>query len=731
MIRVALLWHMHQPVYQDPLAEVYRLPWVRLHALKDYYGMVRLLREFPDVRVSFNIVPVLADQILDYAEGRASDPFLDVVRVPAERLDDHQKRFILRYFFQANPERMIARFGRYKDLYQKFRGAQHDPDRAFRSFNVADYRDLQVLSQLVWMDESFFTEEPLQRLTARGCGYTAEDQQHVCAIQQELIARVLPEYRAAAERGQVELSTSPYFHPILPLLCDTELAHQAHTDIALPRQRFRYPQDAREQLRRARARHEELFGIAPAGLWPSEGSVSDEVGILAADLGFRWMASDEGVLARSLGDEFVRDGDGRVLDAQRLYTPYRFRGGERGISVFFRDRQLSDLIGFVYSQLEPQQAADDFLQRVRLAASTLSEAGKDPVVTVILDGENPWENYPEGGRAFLRALYRGLSEAEDVATCTFSDIVGPVEAEAPARPHLVSGAAPLPSLPHISPGSWINANFDIWIGADEDNRAWEWLADARRELETRTQKGLDPARRERALRSLFIAEGSDWNWWYGPEHRSENATEFDQLFRTHLAAAYQAMAAAPPTYLQQPIIHAAPPPVIFEPPTGWIHPFIDGEVSSYFEWLGAASYCPDRRTAAMHGKRFSIASVHIGYDDKFLYLRMDFLPLIELTGELRFELEGTHSFTLLARVQAGRLEQLSCENASMPSATRFALGRIAELRFPRADLGADASYTRARIRISHWSDGLPREVLPQDGEIEIRFEPKDVLAAVI
>lgn len=716
MIRVAILWHMHQPLYKDPLAGSYRLPWVRMHALKDYYGMVKLTEEFPQLRLTFNLVPSLIDQIQDYADGHARDPFLEMARTPAEQLDDQGRRFLLRYFFQANHQTMIGRFARYRDLLQKFRSHHFDPDRAFRSFTIADLRDLQVLSQLVWFDEYFLTRDPLRSLVARGRNFSRDDQAVVCDVQTGLIAQILPEYRRALERGQVELSTSAYYHPILPLICDTEVARESRPDVHLPRERFRWPQDAREQLQRARARHLEVFGTLPQGLWPSEGGVSDEIAVLAAEMGFRWMATDEGVLERSLGLDFQRDSEGRVTHAGALYTPYRFTGGLQPIHLFFRDHPLSDLIGFVYSQLPPEEAAEDLVRRIRQAGSIQDSCGQDALVTIILDGENAWEYYPENGRPFLRALYHRLTTAPGITTCTFSQALQ-------QHPHAATCS-------HLVPGSWINANFDVWIGAEEDNRSWDYLHAARTAFEDR-QAQTEPVACELALQALMAAEGSDWNWWYGPEHHSENESEFDELYRLHLSHVWQWMGRTPPSNLLQPISHAAPRRVLFEPATGWIHPFIDGKVSSYFEWLGAARYSADRRTAAMHGKRFSMASLMVGYDDKFLYLRVDFLlTRDEVNGEMRFELSGQKEVHLTAQVRQGRLLGLSAGRLQLPPSSKVSVGRILELRYPRADLGADVPYSTIRLRVSHWSDGLPREVLPQEGSLELRFESKEALASI-
>src|SRR5207302_4185536 len=302
-MRVVFLWHMHQPFYKDMVSGEYRLPWVRMHALKDYFGMVKLLQEFPDAHQTFNVVPSLMVQIQDYASGAARDPFLDVTAKPASELTETERQFALQYLFQANPQYLIGRYPRYAELYQQA-DTSEKKDAALHRFTAQDFTDLQVLSQLAWFDEYFLSEPEIAEFIAKGHGYSAEDQARVIALERELIGRVLPEYAAAAKRGSIEISTSPFYHPILPLLCDTNAGKISAPGISLPSQRFRHPEDAREQLQRGMALHQQVFGAVPRGCWPSEGSVSEQVLTIAAELGLKWMATDEGVLGRTLSNYF-------------------------------------------------------------------------------------------------------------------------------------------------------------------------------------------------------------------------------------------------------------------------------------------------------------------------------------------------------------------------------------------------------------------------------------------
>lgn len=702
-IHLCFLWHMHQPFYKDLLTGQYRLPWTRLHGLKDYYGMVSILRHFPRVRQTFNLVPSLVVQLEEYASGQAADPFLACAAKPAEELTGEEQEFILQYFFQANVERLIRRYPRYSELYDALRQTQRDLSRARRLFNAQAFRDLQVLSQLAWFDEEFLAADPeVRELVAKERSYTVEDQTLVIAKQREILERVLPVYREFAERGQIEISTTPFYHPILPLLCDTGIAAVAHPNVPLPT-RFRYPADARLQLERARRFMAERFGRAPAGLWPSEGSVSDEALALAAETGFEWTASDDGVLARTLGG----------LEPGAGLRPYLWRQGGREIRIIFRNHFLSDLIGFVYSRMDPAQAAADFMNRVRETCRPMLASGQDALLAVILDGENAWEYYDRNGRPFLAELYRRISEDDAIRAVTVGEALSKLE--------------PKP-LDHIHPGSWINANFDVWIGSEEDNLAWEYLLRARDTFErvaAAAPQEAQPKHLQLALEELLIAEGSDWCWWYGPEHCSANRVEFDQLYRAHLANAYRALGVLPPEELSRPILRL-PPVELHVPPSGPTRAVIDGEVTSFFEWLGAGLWKADPRSEAMHGQRRLIREVHYGADEENFYLRVDFdtslsaMAVVEARVRLGAGEAGLVS-ALYIRREAQRAEVGQAELARTGS-VECAWGRVLEMRLPLEALGARVGDT-LRLQISLWHNGLPLDALPAQGWLECSTAP--------
>src|SRR6266851_5621152 len=389
-LRVILLWHQHQPFYKDLVSNEYRLPWVRLHALKDYYGMVKLLDEFPGVHQNFNIVPSLMMQIQDYVAGTAQDPFLAIAAKPAKDLSSDERRFALQYLFQANPANLIGRYPRYRDLWERFREHGGSAERAEKYFQAQDFTDLQVLSQIAWFDEFFLQDPEVAALIQKGRNYSLDDQRFVILHQRELLAKVLPAHAEAAQRGFIEISTSPFYHPILPLICDTNMGAVSTPGLPLPPHRFRHPEDAREQLQRGLDLHQKVFGVRPQGVWPSEGSVSEEVLAIAQSLGVKWMATDEEVLGRTLGVSFSREGDGRLPaePAAKLYNIHRYQSGQSEMNMIFRDHTISDLIGFVYSGMPPQEAATHLMRSIKQSAQPALDQGKDAVLSIILDGEN-------------------------------------------------------------------------------------------------------------------------------------------------------------------------------------------------------------------------------------------------------------------------------------------------------------------------------------------------------
>jgi alpha-amylase/alpha-mannosidase (GH57 family) len=715
-IHLVLLWHMHQPQYRDPATRRYILPWTRLHALKDYWGMVRVLEEFPAVHATFNLVPSLAAQLEEYACGKFDEPWFTLAFSPAEKLTNEGKAELLSRGFQANLDHLIGRWPRYRELFDRAHSA--DAALTVRTFALRDWRDLQLLSQLAWMDEEYLaTDAQVSRLSMKGSDFTEAEKQSLRAKQFELLGRVLPEYRRARDAGQIEISTTPFYHPILPLLCDTDVARQANPGTPLPSPAFRHPEDAREQLVRARGYYERLFGAPPVGLWPSEGSVSNEALSIAAELGFRWFASDEGVLGRTLNIGFGRDGEGVPSNADRLYAPLRVRLGGREIAGIFRDHYLSDLVGFVYSRMNAADAAEDLYRRIRLVVERVHSRGP-LTLPLILDGENAWEYYSGNGREFLRHFYGRVSRDPDIRTLTVSEAL--------------REASEIPSVQGIAPGSWINANFDIWIGHKEDVTAWEVLARARefyaQQLARHEHGEANAPNSEElsaAFEALLMAEGSDWCWWFGPEHSCANDAEFDAFFRQLLSEAYQSLGHQAPDELANPIKHKREPAHIIAPST-FLDVRVDGRESSYFEWMGAGFYSPERRETSMHGRVHWLHHFRYGFGSERFFIRVDLVEGALATlqnAEFRITLRGDEELRIVLHVREGKLSDQHVETKDSclvgpQDMVLAAFDRILEVSVVRKllRLGKRNSFS---LVIALWEGGLPVDLLPAEGWFEV------------
>ena len=733
MTRVAILWHMHQPFYEDLVTHEHILPWVRLHALKDYYGMVALLREFPDVRVTFNLVPSLLVQLEAFAADRAHDRFLELSLKPADDLTDAEAVFLVENFFHAQRQRMIEAHPRYAELlaHRGSLATPGDASVAARRFNREDLRDLQVWHKLAWIDPFYLDGDARVRaLVAKDRGFTEEDKAVLRAVEMEILNAVIPEYRSAAARGQVELSTSPFYHPILPLLCDTDIYLRTHPDSKKPRHRFIHPEDAVEQLDRAVALHRRLFGHVPVGLWPSEGSVSDEMAPLAAAVGFTWMATDELILAHTLGITLRRDGQGHLEQPELMYRPYKLRIGPSHISCTFRDHLLSDLIGFTYAGWAGEAAANDFVGRLVEAGKRYSErtGGQEAVISIILDGENAWEHFDGGGRPFLRALYRRLSTTAGLRTVTMSEACG----------------APRDELASIFPGSWIDANFYIWIGHADDQRAWSQLAEARRALENAA--GVDAGNLVQAREEVLIAEGSDWFWWYGDDHSSAHDAEFDDLFRRHLRNVYKLLGKPAPDELFISNISTGPEVAQAETsPSAFFTPTLDGEETSYFEWLGAGVMEVRDVAGAMHrtdGRTNLLACLFFGFDRQRFYVRLDgvrrMVDLLAEGLEISLTFLRPEGVRFVVRRTLGRLTGTFLEkNADGqawfdhgPGGSTVAAGTVLEVALPLRELEETAGAALAFFVAISDAEGNEIERHPAHQPIQLtipdeRFEARN------
>jgi alpha-amylase/alpha-mannosidase (GH57 family) len=621
-LSIAFLWHMHQPFYREPLTGLYRLPWVRLHGTKDYLDMVEIQSGFPAIKQTFNFTPSLLEQILDYTENNARDRYLELSLKKASELSEEDKVFLLENFFLANWDTMIKPFPRYSDILSK-RGVhliRSDLARLARYFSVQDFLDLQLLFNLCWIDPLFRQNDPdLRMLVEKGRDFTEEDKQFVIEKQLSILKQIIPRYKELAQNGQIELSCSPFYHPILPLLCDTNVARVALPGIDLPQQRFSYPADAEKQIVAGIDYFEKIFGYRPRGMWPSEGSVSEEVVKIAAHAGIQWLATDEDILAISTGKQ-LRDSSRNLLDPGTLYSPHTFGN----VSIIFRDHLLSDLIGFTYAKWDPMSAANDLIRKLEGIAKSIPK-DKPHLVSIILDGENAWEYYSNDGYDFLKYLYEGLSTNKRLQTVTVSEFLDTHDKGSP--------------LKTLHPGSWIYANYAVWIGHEEDNTAWDYLSETRKELEL--FQSMHPEKDlPEAWKSLYIAEGSDWNWWYGDDHTTETQKDFDELFRMNLMNVYREIGKEIPPFLFVPVLRedrSIAPTVAIR---GFIDPKIDGTVTSYYEWYQGAQMDIRKSGGSMHKAESLLSSIYYGFNKETLFLRADpVMPLNELPEEISFSVD--------------------------------------------------------------------------------------------
>jgi len=612
-VALAFFWHQHQPYYPDDVAGENPMPWVRLHGTKDYWGMAALLKEVPELHATINLVPSLLQQLLAYTEGGKQDVHQRVSHLPADGLSESDMYYLLDNFFMVHPDQMIRPYPRYYDLYKK-RGIAIDPaEKARKRFSKKDIIDLQCWSNLVWIHPLAFEQDPeLAKFRDKGRGWTEKEKQWLLGKQMDLLRQVVPLHRELLERGQLELTTTPFYHPILPLLWDKRLARQAMPNVMLPEHLESYAEDASEQIRKAIEFHEKLFGQKPRGMWPSEGSVCQNIIPSITDAGIQWIGTDEEILSCSTDGWVSRDGNGYLRNPEMLYRPWRVEEQGRTLQMIFRDHAMSDQIGFHYQRFMAEHAVNDFIGKMEaIGNATGGNAGHRPtLVSIILDGENCWEYYPNAGVDFLRGIYRQVVEHPKITPVRIADYLDRYPAT--------------DKLGHLFPGSWIQHNFGIWIGHPECNRAWDSLFETRQYLVDVSERKSKPADKlAQAWEELHIAEGSDWFWWFGDSHCSAQDGLFDRLFRKHLQNVYLVLDEQPPSQLTRPISQGQRHPQIYTEPTGLLRIKVDGR-RSYFEWINAGHYvCGGARGTMSMVTQGLISDLYFGFDSERLVMRLD------------------------------------------------------------------------------------------------------------
>ncbi len=701
---------MHQPYYRNLLTGEVYLPWVRFHGIKDYLDMLLVLEKYPGIKATFNLVPSLIDQIQAYADGTAKDVYLEIARKKAEDLSLKEKAFILDKFFILNWDTMVRRYPRYHELLLK-RGEFLHPDeiqRALKTFTEQDFRDLAVWFNLAWFDPLFKQTIPeLQGLLKKGRKFSEDEKNTVLDKQSEILKRIIPKYKEMQDKGQIEISVTPYYHPIMPLILDTEAALEAMPRAHLPARRCQFPEDLTWQIKEAMNNYGRHFAKKPSGMWPSEGSVSEAILPFIIREGISWLASDEEILWRSLA---------RGKTHEALYRPYLLERGEGKLSIIFRDHTLSDLFGFVYHRWKETQAVEDFIKRLKKINAELPR-GRNYLVPVILDGENAWEYYPNDGLDFLELLYGRLTDEKDIVCTTVKDFL----AQNP----------PQDRISRLFAGSWINGNFSIWIGQEEKNLSWDYLARTRKDLLDFLKKNpqiKDSPEAELAWKNIYAAEGSDWNWWYGPEHSSANEEEFDRIYRMHLANVYIALGREVPDFLKIPIITQRLGRYL--EPTGLISPEIDGRLSVYYEWVGAGFIDLTRVGTSMHTVSSITKRLWFGFNLEDLFLRLD----LELPGDLDGPRLAINIFPQEARIElpiekSGALPvrtwQKQGENwQEFPLPNKAAFDKVLEIKFNYLNLGiGHAEEIKLNLTLMEGERAL--EQIPPQGALKIRLPGPD------
>ncbi len=546
-LNLVLCWHMHQPYYREGLQGSYQLPWVYLHGIKDYDDMADHLETHPKMQAVVNFAPVLLEQLDDYSRQiqtfldtgkKMPDPLLnllgDATGIPA---NVSERRKLIQTCRRAHAPRMIDPYPHYHALLQQFPNTEKNAGQEMLLSYLDEqyFIDLLMWYHLAWCSHRLKQTAEIRYLIEKARRFTSEDRRILLQVMQETLASIIPRYRKLAEKEQIEISMTPWGHPIVPLLNDFNNMTETQPDAPMP-EHSNYPggkERSRWHLLHGIQQFETFFGFKPRGVWLSEGGVSDDALDLLDELGIQWTASGEAVWHHSCLTSACNPDE--MACRKALFIPYQLN--DKQTLLYFRDDGLSDLIGFEYSKWHADDAVADFMGHLERIAGSLGDAASKHVVSVILDGENAWEYYPDNGHHFLSTLYRAISQSKVLQSTTFA------KAHAGTR----KGA-----LTHLVPGSWVYGSFSTWIGSTDKNHAWDLLADAKTAFDGKIA-ALQKNDAEKATRMLAICEGSDWFWWFGDYNPSDSVNDFDRLFRSQLKTLYCQLGLTPPASLDTPI----------------------------------------------------------------------------------------------------------------------------------------------------------------------------------
>ncbi len=681
-VYLQIMWHQHQPTYLDPIADVLTSPWVRKHATKDYYDMAGILQQYPAVHLTINLTPVMLNQLIGYYLDRLG-PYVDTKNNTVDsaaflaKWQGHTDPWI-DLLLQPTPDPKVATPKQIGLLYadpwscvstapvlmNRFPAYAALRDKNPATLTQQDLLGLKIWFELAWFDPDFLhgpvslptgdvvdlsdilaASAPTNATFTLKVPLSEQLANRIVAEEYKIMKAVIPihkqlMYHAATHQGQIEIATTPFYHPILPLLQSTDLMGPGQPFDPKPVPPFSFPQDAAAQVGRAVAFYQGLFGEPPQGMWPGEGSVAEEVIQHFKKYNIQWVATDQAVQSASTG--YHQDGSGAdttqapqgpwVVDTDKQ-KPGQAGDLQNPLAIFFRNTQMSNDIGFKYQGLVGTDAAADLIKNV--AAQAPSLGGSDRVITLVLDGENAWETFVKehDGKGFFHALYSKLTDSQaagEIITVTGAEYLqGNPARQVPAHP-----VAAMNEIEPLFPGSWIAGNFAIWIGEVEENTGWEYLLTARNDMVKSgivqpdplaplpTDKNSADYHVWKAFDEIYAAEGSDWFWWYGGDETSPSNDDspFDTAFRIHLAGAYAQMNLAlqlmgKPTITLpdfKPIIQAnpqAPQGPLVPPPT------LDGIFSpNESEWADKGGFFFDSDSSgAIANPDDWIATVYYGF----------------------------------------------------------------------------------------------------------------------
>ncbi len=689
MVKLALLWHMHQPWYIEPVSGRFELPWVRIHAIKDYYGMAKLLEEFPGNKATINLVPSLLRQIELYLEGK-KDIFQEIFEKDPGKMTKDETNFLVNNFFSVNYDNHISPFKEYASLHRKMSdagGKKYEGD--WRDiFSDGELLDLQVWFSLTNIDHYYReNDDRIKKFIKKGYGFTNKDKSEVAYIEFEIMKKIIPLHKKMWESGNIEISTTPYYHPILPLLIDPQLGRVSDPGLPEYSLDFNWKEDAELQVSKGLDYMEKLFNRRPEGIWPSEGSLSEDVLAILEKEGLKWTATDERIIELSLmGSE--KDSS---LISMGKFKPWTFRNSD--LKIFFRDNYLSDLVGFHYKNWDQKDAANDLYKKIEAFDPG---AGPEIVLPVILDGENAWEFYKGSGREFLRQFYSLVESSDTVDMVTFSEAC------------IMSAE----DLKTFSPGSWINGNFNIWVGHEDDRKGWK-LIQLVKGL-TEKKKRDNPGKHFPDIEeNILIAEGSDWFWWYGTENHTDDLETFDRLFRSNLINVCNKYDIPVPEELNNPVFRTLEKKgkSMFISPVRYLSPIIDGKETSIYEWHGSGEIETGNMASAIYISHPVFKKVNYCFDKSNLYLNIKMKKRAEIyiNEKLSFELE----------IENRNIRSLIYLDQGSDS-PECIFGEILECRIPMDIFdGAEGDQLKVRFTIKKGEEMI--SFFPSEGFLELKI----------